>query len=132
MDLSPAGLASKIELVYAALGQPLPLLVLAPRVPWFAAVSVAAGAWLIGQFGLWSYYTRDVKLPRLLVAVQFVGCIVGLARVHLVNGHVALAALALPVAWAAMEFLVALGSPHGAWWSVAYTQADPDRGADLT
>jgi len=49
---------------------------------------------------------------------------VGLARAHLVNGHLALAALALPVAWAAMEFLVSLGSPHGAWWSVAYTQAD--------
>ncbi|GLH95441.1 apolipoprotein N-acyltransferase [Phytohabitans aurantiacus] len=109
---------------------PLPLLVLAPRVPWFAAVSVAAGAWLIGQFGLWSYYTRDVRQPRLLVVAQFVGgsagvgVVVGLARAHLVDGHVALAALAPPVAWAAMEFLVALRSPHGAWWSIAYTQAD--------
>jgi hypothetical protein len=49
------------------------LLVLAPRVPWFAAVSVAAVAWFIGQLGSWSYYTRDVKMPRRLAAVQFVG-----------------------------------------------------------
>ncbi|MFU8875752.1 nitrilase-related carbon-nitrogen hydrolase [Micromonospora sp. SL4-19] len=122
-----SGLRPVAVAVWAA---PLPLLVLAPRVPWLVAVSVAAGAWLIGQSGFWSYYTRDVKLPRLLVAMQFVGgCagvafIVGLARAHLVDGHVALAALTLPVAWAAMEFLVALGSPHGAWWSLAYSQAD--------
>ncbi|MDT0345893.1 nitrilase-related carbon-nitrogen hydrolase [Streptomyces litchfieldiae] len=109
---------------------PLPLLVLASRVPWFAAVGVAASAWLIGQSGLWSYYTRDMSMPTLPVAVQFVGgcagvgCVVGLARAHLVDGHVAEAALTLPMAWAAMEFLVALTSPHGAWWSVAYTQAD--------
>ncbi|MCF0094296.1 nitrilase-related carbon-nitrogen hydrolase [Micromonospora sp. MH99] len=114
----------------AAWVAPVPLLVLAPRVPWFAAVTVAAGAWLIGQLGLCSYYTRDVKMPSPLVAVQFVGgaagvaSIVGLARAHLVGGHVAMAALALPVAWVAMEFLVARGSPHGAWWSLAYSQAD--------
>lgn len=114
----------------AAWATPLPLLVLAPRVPWFAAVSVAAGAWLLGQLGLWSYYTRDVKVPRLLAAVQFVGgcvgvaSIVALARAHLVNGHLGLAAVTLPVAWVAMEFLVSLRSPHGAWWSFAYSQAD--------
>ena len=114
----------------AAWAPPLPLLVLAPRVPWFAAVSVAAGAWLVGQLGLWSYFTRVVKVPRLPAAVQFVGgcvgvaSIVALARAHLVDGHLGLAALTLPVAWVAMEFLVGFRSPHGAWWSVAYSQAD--------
>ncbi len=114
----------------AAWAAPLPLLVLAPRVPWFAAAGVAAGAWLIGELGLWSYYTRDVHIPRFRVAAQFAGGCVGvasvvtLARAHLVDGHLVLAALAVPVAWVAMEFLVALRSPHGAWWSVAYSQAD--------
>jgi apolipoprotein N-acyltransferase len=114
----------------AAWAAPLPLLVLAPRVPWFAAAGVAAGAWLIGELGLWSYYTRTVQISRLLVAVQFVGASAGVAsvvvlvRAHLVGGHPGLAALALPVAWVAMEFLVALRSPHGAWWSMAYSQAD--------
>jgi apolipoprotein N-acyltransferase len=109
---------------------PLPLLLLAPRVAWSAAVGVAAAAWLVGQLGLWSYFTRDLSGPRLLVAGQFIGssgglaAIVGLAREHLVHGRPALAALTLPVAWAAMEFLVALRSRHGAWWSLAYTQAD--------
>lgn len=114
----------------AAWASPLPLLVLAPRVPWFAAAGVAAGAWFIGQLGLWSYFTREVKMPRPLAVVQIVGGCVGvasvvaLARAHLVAGHLGLAALAVPVAWVAMEFLVALRSPHGAWWSVAYSQAD--------
>ncbi|MEV6925059.1 nitrilase-related carbon-nitrogen hydrolase [Dactylosporangium sp. NPDC051485] len=108
----------------------LPLLVLAPRVPWFAAVGVAGGAWFLGQLGFWSFYTRDVHMPRLLVAVRFVGggagvaSVVALARAHLVAGHLGLAALAVPVAWVALEFLVALRSPHGVSWSVAYSQAD--------
>jgi apolipoprotein N-acyltransferase len=114
----------------AAWAAPLPLLVLAPRVAWFAAVGVAAGAWLIGQLGFWSFHIRDVGIPRLLVAARLAGgcvgvaSIVGLVRAHLVAGHLGLAALALPVAWVAMEFLVALRSPDGAWWSVAYSQAD--------
>ncbi|MFC7482780.1 hypothetical protein ACFQX7_26195 [Luedemannella flava] len=33
-------------------------------------------------------------------------------------------AFAAPVAWAAMEFLIARWSPHGAWSSLAYSQAD--------
>src|SRR4051794_39906758 len=89
----------------AAWAAPLPLLVLAPRVPWSAAVGVAAGAWLIGQLEFWSYYTRDVQKPRLLTAVQLAGdgvgvaSVVALTRAHLVEGHLGLAALTLPVAW---------------------------------
>lgn len=49
---------------------------------------------------------------------------VGLTRAHMIGGRPALAALTMPVAWAAMEYLVSLWSPHGAWWSVAYSAAD--------
>lgn len=109
---------------------PLPLLLLAPRVPWAAAVAVAAAAWLVGELRAWSYQTGDLGNPRVRVAARMigdaagVGAIVGLARGFMVHGRPGLAVLAVPVAWVAMEFLVSLGSAHGAWWSLAYTQAD--------
>nr|MDT0661668.1 nitrilase-related carbon-nitrogen hydrolase [Micromonospora sp. DSM 115978] len=109
---------------------PLPLLAFAPRSSWQAAVAAAAVAWLVGQLGLWTYFTKDLRVPRLLAAAHMVGgaslvaVVVGLTRVHLVGGRPVAAALTLPVAWAAMEFLVSLRSPHGAWWSIAYSQAD--------
>src|SRR5690606_4801292 len=45
-------------------------------------------------------------------------------RGYLVEGRVLAAAAAFPVAWAAVEYLVGVRSPHGAWWSIAYTQGD--------
>jgi apolipoprotein N-acyltransferase len=109
---------------------PLPLLAYAPRASWQLAVGAAAVAWLVGQLGLWSYFTKDLRVPRPLVAAHILGgallvaAVVGLVRVHLVGGQLVAAALTLPVAWAAMEFLVSVKSPHGAWWSIAYSQAD--------
>jgi apolipoprotein N-acyltransferase len=109
---------------------PVPVLVLAPRVPWYAAVAVAAAAWLIGQLGLWSYFVRDVRVPWPVAAAQLVmtgggvASVVALARAHLVDGRLTLAALALPAGCVALEFLASLRSPHGAWWSLGYTQAD--------
>src|SRR5262249_52318595 len=35
-----------------------------------------------------------------------------------------LAAVAVPVAWVTMEFLAGVRSRNGAWWSVAYSQAE--------
>jgi apolipoprotein N-acyltransferase len=112
---------------------PLPLLVIAPRVSLPLAVCTAAGAWLVGQLGLWSYYRGGPKIPALLVAVQFAGgslgiaAIVALARAYLLAGRLVVAAVSVPAAWVAMEFLTAWRSPHGAWWSVAYSQADLPR-----
>jgi apolipoprotein N-acyltransferase len=109
---------------------PLPLLAYAPRASWQLAVGAAALAWLVGQLGLWSYFTKDLRVPRPLAAVHIAGgallvaAVVGLTRLHLVGGHLVAAALTLPVAWAAMEFLVSVRSPHGAWWSIGYSQAD--------
>ncbi|MEU5865522.1 hypothetical protein ABZ815_30435 [Nonomuraea sp. NPDC047529] len=34
------------------------------------------------------------------------------------------AVLAVPALWVGVEYLMALAGPHGAWWSLAYTQAD--------
>jgi apolipoprotein N-acyltransferase len=114
----------------AAWAAPLPLLVFAARSPLLVAVGAAAVAWLIGQLGLWRYYTKDVRLPRLLIAAHFIGgaslvaTAVAMTRAQLISGHLMAAELTMPVAWAAMEYLVSLRSPHGAWWSIAYSQAD--------
>src|SRR5262245_51372483 len=44
---------------------PLPLLAFAPRASLPLAMCAAAGAWLVGQRGLWSYYRRGPKIPTL-------------------------------------------------------------------
>jgi apolipoprotein N-acyltransferase len=109
---------------------PLPLLLLAPRVPEELAIGAAAVAWLIGQLARSRYAIRVLKRPWPMVAVEWlggcagIGAITAIARGYMTAGHVLLAAVALPSAWVAMEYLVALRSPHGAWWSIGYTQAD--------
>ena len=88
--------------------------------PVLLAAAAAAAAWSIGHNGLWSYLTRDLSIPRGVVVAQIaaasvgVAAVVSLARAHLVTGHPMLATL--PLAWTAMEFLVALPSRHGAAW----------------
>ena len=42
---------------------PLPLLLLAPRVPLAFAFGAAGLAWLVGQSALWSYQLRVLKRP---------------------------------------------------------------------
>ncbi|MFC7482781.1 hypothetical protein ACFQX7_26200 [Luedemannella flava] len=49
---------------------PLPLLLVAPRVA-ARRGGAAALAWLIGQSGMWTYYTRDIQIPRPVVAAMF-------------------------------------------------------------
>lgn len=109
---------------------PLPLLLLAPRVPG-VIVGVAAGiAWGSGQLVLWRYWTRVLSMPAPLAVAQIVSgssgvaAIMLLARTQLVAGRLVLAAVTVPVAWVTLEFLVSVRSVHGAWWSVAYTQGD--------
>jgi hypothetical protein len=89
---------------------PLPLLVFAPRVSLSLAVGAAAGAWLVGQLGLWSCYRRGPKITAPLVAVQFaagslgIAAIVALARACLIAGQLVVAAVSVPIAWVAVEF----------------------------
>lgn len=109
---------------------PLPLLLLAPRVSLAFTFGAAALAWLAGQSTLWSYQLRELKRPWPRFVLESVGsgvllgAVVVLTRGYLVEGRVLAAAAAFPVAWAAVEYLVGVRSPHGAWWSIAYTQGD--------
>jgi len=125
------GLSARLRPVPAAAWlAPLPLLLLAPRVSLAFAFGAAVLAWLAGQSPLWSYQVRALKRPWSTFLLECVGggvllgAAVALARGYLVEGQALVAAVAFPVAWAAMEYLVAWRSPHGAWWSIAYTQGD--------
>ncbi|MFB4296500.1 nitrilase-related carbon-nitrogen hydrolase [Actinomadura sp. NTSP31] len=109
---------------------PLPVLWLAPRVGGRAAFAAASVAWLAGQSRMWPYYLGTLEMPPPAAA----GIIVGTALVFgllvlafrrlLLRGFPLVAALTVPAGWAALEYALSLAAPHGAWLSLAYTQAD--------
>jgi apolipoprotein N-acyltransferase len=115
---------------------PLPVLLLAPRVPARTAALVAFAAWFLGGMNLWSYLHGSIELPTPVLAGYLVALAVPfplavlLGRALMVRGRFVLAVLAVPAAWSGAEYLVSLISPAGAFWSLAYTQTDvaPVRG----
>ncbi|MFI5956728.1 nitrilase [Cryptosporangium sp. NPDC051539] len=109
---------------------PLPPLLLAPRVSARTAGVVAAVAWLIGQAGIVGYYRGTLQFPvPAVVAVVLFGAslfagVVLVARALVRSGRTATAVLAAPSVWVLGEYGLSLLLPHGAWWSLGYTQAD--------
>ncbi|MBV1851227.1 nitrilase-related carbon-nitrogen hydrolase [Catellatospora tritici] len=107
----------------------LPVLWIAPRLPWWGALPVALIAGTVGASNLWSYFVRDLETPVPLAAglVLLTGLTLSLAtvlfRALMLVGRPVAATLAVPVVWVAVEWLVSLTLPHGAWWSLAYTQS---------
>ncbi|MER6817788.1 hypothetical protein ABT299_51790 [Spirillospora sp. NPDC000708] len=109
---------------------PLPVLWLAPRAGGRAAFAAASLAWLAGQSRMWPYYLGTLEMPPPAAA----GIIAGTALVFgllalafrrlLLRGLPLLAALTVPAGWAALEYALSVAAPHGAWLSLAYTQAD--------
>ncbi|WP_167837611.1 nitrilase-related carbon-nitrogen hydrolase [Nocardia altamirensis] len=109
---------------------PLPVLLLVPRVSARTAFLAGALSWLGGEVRIWCYLTDTVAQP-VPVAVLLLGgsavlfgLIAVLMRALLVRGRPGLAALALPAGWVSAEFLMSVVGPFGAWWSIAYSQAD--------
>ncbi|MEC3913174.1 nitrilase-related carbon-nitrogen hydrolase [Nocardia sp. CDC160] len=109
---------------------PIPVLLIAPRVA--AGVAFGAGflSWFVGAIPYLRYFLVTVEQPPL----SAIGLLVGTAAVYgglivltrrlIRRGRVGLAVLALPSGWVVMEYLISVGGPFGAWWSVAYTQSD--------
>ncbi|WP_157195510.1 nitrilase-related carbon-nitrogen hydrolase [Nocardia tenerifensis] len=109
---------------------PLPVLLLTPRVSAISAFLAGLLSWLGGELQLWTYLTVTLEQPVpvtvLLLggtALMFGGILV-VTRALLLRGRPGLAAVALPAGWVSVEFLLAVAGPFGAWWSIAYTQAD--------
>jgi len=109
---------------------PLPILLLAPRVPARVAAVAAFVAYALGGANVWHYYAVDLELPVPLLVIPFVGFpllltgIVLLFRMVLLRGNGFLAAAVFPAGIAAAEYLVSVATPAGANWSLAPTQAD--------
>lgn len=109
---------------------PLPVLLLARRAGPGTAFVAGTLIWLAGQAQLWPYFTGPLETPPALAAALIAGpalCYgagVLLFRALLVRGRPLLAAAALPAVWVSAEYVMNLVGPHGAWWSLAYTQAD--------
>ncbi|MEV0198840.1 hypothetical protein [Nonomuraea sp. NPDC050691] len=108
---------------------PLPVLFAAPRVRGGPAFAAGALAWLGSQLQMWPYFTEALEMPVPLAAGLLAGpaLLFGLGvllhRSLLARRRPLLAVLAVPALWVGVEYLMALAGPHGAWWSLAYTQA---------
>ncbi|HZX01371.1 nitrilase-related carbon-nitrogen hydrolase [Kribbella sp.] len=115
-----------------------------PALTWFAAMPVflvapllrarVAGlaafvGWLAGLTNLARYLLKDLELPPVALgflaglALVFAGTVL-FFRALLVRGHPVAAAVAAPALWAALDYLIATVSPHGAFTSLAYTQVE--------
>jgi apolipoprotein N-acyltransferase len=108
---------------------PLPVLFVVPRLRARVAALTAFVGWLLGLTNLARYLHSDLELPA--IALSFLLLMAGLFtvtalffRALVVRGHPLIAAIAAPALWAALDYLLATVSPHGAFTSLAYTQAD--------
>ncbi|WP_433657426.1 nitrilase-related carbon-nitrogen hydrolase [Nocardia sp. CA-128927] len=109
---------------------PLPVLLLIPRVSAGTAFVAGALSWLGGELQMWSYFTETLEQPVPVTVLLLGGTallfggIAVVTRALLMRGRLGLAVVALPAGWVTVEFLLAVAGPFGAWWSIAYTQAD--------
>ncbi|MET7668022.1 nitrilase-related carbon-nitrogen hydrolase [Micromonospora luteifusca] len=109
---------------------PIPLILASLRVRPRTALGATVPAWLIGQLGLLGYYLGTLRLPApavagvVLLGLGLAGGTVLLARALLLRGRIVTAVLTVPALWVLGEYAASRLLPNGAWWSLAYTQAD--------
>ncbi|GAA3131479.1 apolipoprotein N-acyltransferase [Planomonospora alba] len=109
---------------------PLPLLLLAPRVPAPAAAAAAFAAWTADGLNMWGFHREQLETPvPAAVAVVTAPALLAVAAVLVFRalvrrGGPGRAALSVPAIWVGGEYLVSVLGPDGALWSLAYTQAD--------
>jgi apolipoprotein N-acyltransferase len=108
---------------------PLLVLLLAPRVGARTAFAAAFAAWLGGETAMWGYFLNTLRIPPPVAVVVIVGSallfglVVVAARALALREHLLMAAGVVPAAWVALEYVMSVTTPNGAWWSLAYTQA---------
>jgi apolipoprotein N-acyltransferase len=121
------GLAPHAWLTWFA---PLPLLLIAPRLRWGWTALAALCAGACAGLNLWHYVRDIIRLPlatgvlvAAVPALNFALCLLLYRRLWR-SGRVVAATLAFPSLFVALEYLSSLGSPHGTFGSLAYTQMD--------
>ncbi|WP_169813139.1 nitrilase-related carbon-nitrogen hydrolase [Nocardia jejuensis] len=109
---------------------PVPVLLIASRVPGRIAFAAALVSWLGGAVPFVLYFSGTLEQPWLptilllgITATTYASLIL-LTGTLIRHGRPGAAVLALPAGWVLMEFLLAAIGPFGAWWSLAYTQAE--------
>ncbi|MEU8209825.1 nitrilase-related carbon-nitrogen hydrolase [Micromonospora sp. NPDC049044] len=109
---------------------PIPLILASVRVRRRTALGATILAWSIGQLDMVRYYHGTLGLPVPAVAAVLglgLGLAAGtvvLARALLLRGRTVRAVLTVPALWVLGEYAASHLFPQGAWWSLAYTQAD--------
>ncbi|MEV6846718.1 nitrilase-related carbon-nitrogen hydrolase [Actinoplanes sp. NPDC051411] len=122
------GLAPIAALTWLA---PLPVLLLAPRVPARTALGVAFGAYLLGTANSWAFQLHSHDEPMVPVGLTInIGMsltfvlTVWLFRSLAGRGRALLAAVAPAAAWTGVLYLVATVNPHGLMGTFANDQGD--------
>jgi apolipoprotein N-acyltransferase len=107
---------------------PLPVLVFALRSKWWATAMVTVAVMLLGNFNMWSYFTKTLGMPVsawvgifLAAGVVFAAGVL-LFRVLVLRGAVWSGLVALPAMWVTSEYVRNLTTPHGSAGSLAYSQ----------
>jgi apolipoprotein N-acyltransferase len=109
---------------------PVPILLLSLSLPPWPAFGLAVLAWFLGSLNLWHYLLEVLGLPLLLVVIFSIlpGCLFGFAvllfRRFALGGAVWKAPMACASFWVSCEYLNNLGSPHGTFSNLSYTQMD--------
>ncbi|MET8045536.1 nitrilase-related carbon-nitrogen hydrolase [Micromonospora sp. NPDC005215] len=117
---------------------PIPLILASVRVRQKTTLGATVLAWSIGQLGMVGYYLGTLHLPVPVVAGVLglgLGLAAGtvlLARALLLRGRTVRAVLTVPALWVLGEYAASHLFPDGAWWSLAYTQADVRQVIQLT
>ena len=109
---------------------PLPLAWMASRMRtrWLLIAALLAGT--LGALSQWHYLHGVIALPLAVIVpiTLFPGVMLALClwlyRRLMLRGRGVAATLAMPALWVAVEYGRALGSPHGTFGSLAYTQMD--------
>lgn len=122
------GLAPVAVLTWIA---PLPVLLLAPRVPVRTALGVAFGAYLLGTANSWGFQLHSYDEPMIPVGLMinlgmsltFV-LTVWLFRSLVVRGRALSAAVAAPAVWTGVLFVVSVANPKGLMGTFANDQGD--------
>jgi apolipoprotein N-acyltransferase len=122
------GLAPVAALTWLA---PLPVLLLAPRVPARTALGVAFGAYLLGTSNVWAFQLHSHDEPMVPVGLTIdIGMsltfvlTVWLFRSLAGRGRALLAAVAPAAAWTGLLYLVSVANPHGLMGTFANDQGD--------
>jgi apolipoprotein N-acyltransferase len=104
------------------------VLVAAPRLSRWTAFAVAFAAFTIGAFNSYNYdraLTPAWLTVVILIAPSLIFAFIVLAqRRFILRGQLLRAAFALPILWAAFEYLTEFRSVHSTWGNLAYTQMD--------